>query len=177
MADKKPHGLRPWLDDIQLEDSGQYAYKGSHMKFSGDDAAYRAFRVKLGVCAALLAAATVAAGFLDVGELDNTYWVLIPYMLEVVLTAAFVWAAARLLLNVAVVRSYVFAQTARRLPVLAVLIALSAAATAVAAAVLLALRRSIDLSCGIYLLLHAADCACALIAFRVLRGAKWESVE
>ena len=58
MAEKRPRGLRPWLDDIQLDDSGKYAYQGSHMKFSGGDGgdgAYRAFRLKLGVCAVLLA--------------------------------------------------------------------------------------------------------------------------
>lgn len=176
MAEKKPRGRRPWLDDMQLDDSGEYAYKGSHMRFAGDEAASRAYRLKLGALSAVLLALTVAAGCLDVGELDNTHYVLIPYMLEVVLTAAFVWAAARLLLKGSLVRAYVFAQTARRLPVLAVLIALSAAATAVAAAVLLGMRKTIDAPCGIYLLLHAADCACALVTFFTLRKAKWEPV-
>ena len=176
MGEKKPRGRRPWLDEIKLEDSGQYAYKGSHMKFAGDDDAYRAFRLKLGVLASLLAAFAVAAGCLNVGELDNTYYVLIPYMLEVVLTAAFVWSAVRLLLKGTLVRAYVFTQTARRLPVLAILIAASAAATAVAAAVHLILQRTIGVSTGVYLLLHAADCAATLVCFKVLRNVKWETV-
>ena len=176
MDDKKPRGRRPWLDEIRLEDSGQYAYKGSHMKFAGDDDACRVFRLKLGVLSAVMLAFTVAAGCLNVGELDNTYDGLIPYLLEVVLTVACVWAAVRLLLKGTLVRAYIFAQTARRLPVLAVLIALAAAATAVAAAVLLGLRRTIDLPCAVYLLLHAADCAAALVCFKVLRNVKWETV-
>ena len=176
MAEKKPRGRRPWLDDMQLDDSGEYAYKGSHMRFAGDEAASRAYRLKLGALSAVLLALTVAAGCLDVGELDNTHYVLIPYMLEVVLTAAFVWSAVRLLLKGTLVRAYVFTQTARRLPVLAILIAASAAATAVAAAVHLILQRTIGVSTGVYLLLHAADCAAALVCFKVLRNVKWETV-
>ena len=176
MADKKPRGRRPWLDEIQLGGDGQYAYRGSHMKFSGDDSAFRRFRLTLGVCTALLAACAVAAGCLNVGTLDNTVWVLVPYMIEVICTAAFAWSAGRLLLQGSVVRGYIFKQTAQRLPVLAIVTAAAAVLTLGSAAVCSAIEKSWTVPVIVYLLLQAADCAVSLLGLKVLKQAAWESV-
>lgn len=177
MAEKKPRGLRPWLDDIQLDGSGKYAYKGSHMKFSGDEAQRRRFLLSLGLCMGGAAVCTVAAGCLNVGDADNTMYVLIPYMIEVIAAVAFVWSSVRLLLGGSVLRSYVFDQTVKRLPVLAAVLAFGAAATLIGAAVFLILHKTVDVSIAVYLLLHAAVCALSLFGFQVLRKAKWEAIE
>lgn len=176
MADKKPHGRRPWLDEIQLGGNGQYAYRGSHQKFSGDDNAFRRFRLTLGCFAACLAGCVVAAGCLNIGKLDNTVWVLVPYMLEVVFTAALAWSAVRLLLQGSVVRSYIFKQTTKRLPVLAVIDAAAAAITFGSAIVCSAIDSFWTAPVIVYLLLQAAVCALALLELKVLKRAKWESV-
>lgn len=176
MAERKPRGRRPWLDDFKLEDSGQYAYQGSHMKFSGDAQLRKRFLWRLGLSMGGAAACTVAAGCLNVGDADNTVYVLIPYMIEVIAAVAFVWSAVRLLLGGSILRSYVFDQTVKRLPVLAVALAVGAAATLIGAAVFLILRRTIGVSDAVYLTLHAAVLALSLLGLRVLRGAKWESV-
>ncbi len=177
MTEKKPRGLRPWLDDIQLDGSGKYAYKGSHMKFSGDEAQRKRFLWRLGLPMAGAAVCTVAAGCLNVGDADNTMYVLIPYMIEVIAAVAFVWSSVRLLLGGSILRSYVFDQTVKRLPVLAVLLALGAAATLTGAAVFLILHQTIDAATAVYLLLHAAVCALSLFGFKALRKAKWETIE
>ena len=177
MADKKPRGRRPWLDDIKLEDSGKYAYKGSHMKFSGNALQRKRFFLTLGLCMGGAAVCTVAAGCLNVGTLDNTMYVLIPYMIEVVAAVAFLWSAVRLLLGGDVLRSYVFDQTVKRLPVLAAILALGAAATLIGAAVHLGLHKTINVPCAVYLLLHAAVCALSLLSLNALRNAAWESIE
>lgn len=177
MAEKKPRGRRPWLDDIRLEDSGKYAYKGSHMKFSGDEAQRRRFLLTLSLCMGGAVACTVAAGCLNVGDADNTMYVLIPYMIEVVAAVAFLWSSVRLLLGGSVLRSYVFDQTVKRLPVLAAVLAVGAAATLTGAAVFLILNKTIDASTAVYLALHAAVCALSLLGFKVLRKATWESME
>jgi hypothetical protein len=177
MADRKPRGLRPWLDDIQLDGSGKYAYKGSHMKFAGDEAQRKRFLLTLGLSMGGAAVCTVAAGCLDVGDADNTMYVLIPYMIEVIAAVAFVWSSVRLLLGGSVLRSYVFNQTVKRLPVLAAILALGAAATLVGAAVFLILHQTIDASTAVYLFLHAAVCALSLLGWKALRSAEWESIE
>lgn len=176
MADKKPHGRRPWLDEIQLGGNGQYAYRGSHQKFSGDDNAFRRFRLTLGCFAACLAGCVVAAGCLNIGKLDNTVWVLVPYMFEVVLTAAFAWSAVRLLLQGSVVRSYIFKQTAQRLPVLAVINAAAAGLTLIGAVVCSAMENSWTVPVIVYLLLHAAVCTLSLLALKAVKRTAWESV-
>ena len=94
MAEKKPRGLRPWLDDIQLDGSGKYAYKGSHMKFAGDETQRKRFLLTLGLSMGGAAVCTVAAGCLNVSDADNTMYVLIPYMIEVIAAVAFVWSSA-----------------------------------------------------------------------------------
>ncbi len=176
MADKKPRGRRPWLDEIRLGGDGQYAYRGSHMKFGGDEAALRRFRLTNGALTACLGVCVAATGCLNVGRLDNTVWVLVPYMLEVVFTAAFAWSAVRLLLQGSVVRSYIFKQTVKRLPVLAVVDALAAILTFGSAVVLSAIEKSFPAPVIIYLLLQAAVCVLALLELKVLKRAAWESV-
>ena len=176
MADKKPRGRRPWLDEIQLGGDGQYAYRGSHMKFGGDEAALRRFRLTTGVLTACLAVCVAATGCLNVGGLDNTVWVLVPYMLEVVFTAALAWSAVRLLLQGSVVRSYIFKQTSKRLPVLAVIDAAAAAITFGSAIVCSAIDSFWTAPVLVYLLLQAAVCALALLELKVLKRAAWESV-
>ena len=177
MAEKKPRGFRPWLDDIRLEDSGKYAYKGSHMKFSGDETQRKRFLWRLGLSMGGAAVCTVAAGCLNVGDADNTMYVLIPYMIEVIAAVAFVWSSVRLLLGGSVLRSYVFNQTVKRLPVLAAILALGAAATLVGAAVFLILHQTIDASTAVYIFLLAAVCALSLLGWKALRSAEWESIE
>lgn len=176
MADKKPRGRRPWLDEIQLSGDGQYAYRGSHMKFSGDDDAFRRFRGTLGSFTAVLVVCVAATGCLNVGKLDNTVWVLVPYMLEVVFTAALAWSAVRLLLQSSVVRSYIFQQTVKRLPVLAVIDASAAVLTFGSAIVLSAIEKSFPAPVIIYLLLQAAVCALSLLEWKALKQTTWESV-
>ncbi len=177
MAEKKPRGFRPWLDDIRLEDNGKYAYKGSHMKFSGDETQRKRFLWRLGLSMGGAAVCTVAAGCLNVGDADNTMYVLIPYMIEVIAAVAFLWSAVRLLLGGNVLRSYVYDQTVKRLPVLAVVLAVGAAATLLGTAVFLILHKTIDVSTAVYLVLHTAVCALSLFGFQALRKAKWESIE
>jgi len=177
MAEKKPRGRRPWLDDIQLDGSGKYAYKGSHMKFSGDALQRKRYLWRLGVYMGGAAACTVAAGCLNVGDLDNTMYVLIPYMIEVIAAVAFVWSSCRLLLGGSVLRSYVYDQTVKRLPVLAVILFAGAAATLCGAAVFLILHKTIGVFTVLYLLLHAVVLTLSLLGFKVLREAKWETIE
>ena len=176
MAANKPRGRRPWLDDMQLDESGKYAYRGSHMKFAGDDAAFRRFRLFLGICTAMLVLCPVAAGCLNVGVLDNTAYVLIPYMLEVVFTAAFAWASVRLLTKGSVVRSYIYKQTVQRLPVLCVLLAVAAGSTAVGAAVCSACENAWRGIVIVYLLLHTVECLLSVMAFFLLRHTSWSEI-
>ncbi len=176
MADKKPRGLRPWLDDIRLDGSGNYAYQGSHLQFSGDANWFHRFKIRLGILVGVLIASAIVAGCLNVGELDNTALVLIPYMLEIIFTAAFAWAAIRLLSSSSIMRSYIHKQTAGRLPVLSLLLAVAGAATAVCAAVFMMLKEAWSVTGVCCLVLHLLVCAAALLAYRVLRSASWKPI-
>ena len=176
MAGKAPRGRRPWLDEFQKRGDGEYVYQGSHKKFDAPAGRYARFRLLFGLCAAAAAAAVIASGCLRVGLLDRTAYVMLPYLLEVLLTAAFVWSAVRLLANGELLRGYVYRQTVLRLPKLGVALAGAAAATLVCAAVFAALHRPVLPGVWVYFALQAVVLAASLCGVRLLKKTEWTDV-
>ena len=171
-------GQRPrrkaYLDDFKPDAAGHYVYCGTTLAFYGTNEERRRFRFCFGLCCAVILAAEIAAGCLNVGTLDNTMLVLIPYMLQIVFAAAFLWAGGRLVFAGDPLRAYVHRQTVQRLPILAVILAVCAGATCICAVIALILQKSANAASIVYLLLFFAVCAAALCARAAIRKVHWK---
>lgn len=167
---------RPWLHDFHADENGAYAYRGSHKKFSGAPKDYRRFRLTFGVFAFCQAALVIATGCLPVSALYNTAYVMLPYLIEVLLTAAFVWAAVRLISGGELLRSYAHRQTAQRLPKLCVALAASEAVMLTCIIIYAALHRPVTAGLWTCLALQGVLVPISLYCFKVLRAAHWDDV-
>lgn len=173
MQNQKPR-RRAYLDDFKPDASGNYVYCGKMLAFCGSETDRRRFRRRFGLCCAFMLAAEIAVGCLNPGELDNTMPVLIPYMLQVIFAAAFLWSGVRLVFADDPLRAYLHRQTVQRLPTLAVLLAVCAGATFLSALIVLIVQKSFDGAGIVYLLLQLAVCAAALFGRAHIRRAEWK---
>ncbi|MBQ5968916.1 MAG: hypothetical protein IJL52_02230 [Clostridia bacterium] len=169
-------GKRPWLSDFHPGGNGDYAYRGGHKQFSGGADCFRRFRLTVGICTAAAAACVIASGCLPVSALYNTAYVMLPYVIEVVLTVAFVWSAVRLLANGELLRGYVHRQTAQRLPVLGAALALAVAATLVCTVIFVALHWPVAPWFWGLIALQFILILSSLYSIKVLRAARWTDV-
>lgn len=138
MAEKKRR--RGYLADFQPTVSGDYVYTGAFFRPEADDAALRAWHLRLGMAAGLAAAALFAAGFLPAPGSTDRFYVILPYLAA--LTAAFVcaWKTARILTGGAALRAYVYVETVPKLPGWALAGAIACGAALLAETVHLCLR-------------------------------------
>jgi hypothetical protein len=102
---KKKKNKRAYLNDFQLQENGEYAYKGTVYKYEGD---WQDCRKKLRILCAMLGGLTVAAGLVPCGGLMNTFYVILPYIAEVCLGAYLIYNVLRMTAGDGEVREYIF---------------------------------------------------------------------
>ena len=105
---KKKKNKRAYLNDFELQDNGEYTYKGTVYKYEGD---WKDCRKKLWTLCALLAVLTVGAGLVPYGGMMNAFYVILPYIVEVCLGAYLIYNVLRLTKGEGEVREYVFTKT------------------------------------------------------------------
>lgn len=95
---------------------GELAYIGRYFTFQETEISYRgSMRRRI----ALVAGSSVAAlvcGFMPVPALNNTWYVLLPYMLTVLAVVSQVWAVCRMAYWGNPLREYIYDATVRQLP-------------------------------------------------------------
>lgn len=169
---------RRYLDDFQPDAAGKYHYSGRYYRFAGTFAARRGVLCRLSAGAAVTAA-VIGAGCLDTAGMDNAIYVLIPYMADVVLTAALWWSCGRLLAGGDPLREYVYTATVRRIPRLCAALAIACGLTLVCAGVYLMMNGFAGRpAAGVeYVGLIGLAAAAALFCRRTLRPTDWKQDE
>lgn len=105
---KKTNKRRAYLNDFKLQDNGEYAYKGYVYVYQGD---WKQNRKQFwGLCAAL-AALVIAAGLIPSGGMINTFYVILPFVGELITAALFLYAVYRFTSRDERIRSYIFEKT------------------------------------------------------------------
>lgn len=123
MSEKKKN-RRSYLNDFQKGINGEYSYKGAVFEAN---APYAEYKKTLALWFIALAA-TVACGCLPAKGMTGAFYILIPYLAEVLLGAAGCFMAVRLLRAEYPLREYVYKKTAAPMPVIAIAASVSSAA-------------------------------------------------
>lgn len=179
MADdkKKKKGRRSYLSDFTQDVSGTYIYGGDHYSYVGNDLGRRL--VLLWLCLIGAAAVTVIGGCIPSDAMKNSFYVIIPYILEVAALGFCAWYLFRLSHEEKPLRAYVYTATVPRLPRLSVFGMISAAAGAVGYTVFIILTAENGISAWTVTgLLLKIPMFWLLFAFcRLMKGQKWEKAE
>ena len=173
MTEKKK-GRRAYLSDFRLDVSGQYVYTGAVYRYVGR-IPRRLYLARSGVWAGLLAVAVVIPGILEAPAMLHSFYVILPYIGEVIAAALTVWAVVRLILHSPELRAYVYRGAVESLPARLWATVGCAAAGAAGNGVFLLLNGF----CGKPLLsllvpvCQGAAIAAALLLRRTMRGGEW----
>ena len=109
---------RSYLNEFQRDVNGEYQYRGAHCRYTGPmdySELRRGLWLRCGIGSVLL----LAAGCLPGATAGAAAYVTLPYMLALAVCGCLIWTLARWTRGGAALRAYVYEQTARRLPALA----------------------------------------------------------
>lgn len=123
---------RAYLEQFRRDVEGRYLYEGSFRRYTGKLPLRRALAGLWLLCAGALAA-LLAAGTVPAPAAMQQFYVLLPYAGALVACVSAVWTLARLTAGGDPLRSYLYDQTAARLPGRCLLAAVLAALASVGA--------------------------------------------
>lgn len=113
---EKKKGRRAYLNDFHKNVEGQYEYAGERYEYCGDEKSRRRAAAGLMGGALLLVALILGEGCIPVPGLSRTFYVLLPYMVELMGGVSACIAAGRLLTAEYPLREYVYQSTIQKLP-------------------------------------------------------------
>ncbi len=108
-----------YLSDYKQNAEGKYIYTGIYYSVNGE-------RKKQIIISALYGAALIVtvlvSGLMNAGGMSNTFYVIIPYILEVSALFALIWNDVRLVYSGGKLKEYVYTAVSKFLPLSAVLL-------------------------------------------------------
>lgn len=100
-----------YLDDYKRGMDGKYVYYGRHYIFEGTQQELRRYKWILGITDLLLAALFVVGGCLDAGAIWNSWFVILPFMLEAISIFLLLWKTITLMMEKSPVKAYLYKKT------------------------------------------------------------------
>ena len=174
MAKKRER--RSYLNDFQKDLNGEYQYRGAHYHYDGAleySKLRRSLWLRCGVGAALL----IVAGCLPGATKGAAAYVTLPYMLALAVCGILLWTLARWTKGGAALRAYVYEQTAKRLPGLALAAGILSALAAVGQGIAFLMGSAANWANIVFFVCLAGAAALLLRAFAVLRRTAYRFTE
>ena len=172
MAKRDRFKKRAYLSHFTRTASGEYAYTGGYYALNGD---YKAYGTRVAVFTAVTAVCTLLAGVLELPGMLNSFYVIIPYILEVAFAGSTVWGAVRYFMNAKPLREYIYSATSGAFHWRTLLTAIFAGAGMIGETVFLILsgEKNTALAAAGFYLLKAAVIVCMLLMRSCAKKAEW----
>ena len=165
-----------YLDDYKKGLDGTYVYYGRHHVFQGSPEELRRYKWILGITDLLAAALFIGSGIMDGGAIWSTWYVVIPFALEVVTIFLLVWKTITLLFEKNPVKSYIYKKTVPWFQPLSVLLMVFAGLSVLLTGLCMILKSSFvkPTGCIYYMILQLAMAVLAFVFFRWIKRSAWE---
>ncbi len=117
MAEKKRKGRRAHLQDFSRDVTGEFQYTGTYRWYVGGTP-FKQVMNRINLLTAALCLALFAMSMLPAPSMlgMGNYYVILPYIAELICSALSVYAAVRLIFGGAKLRSYVYEASVEKLP-------------------------------------------------------------
>lgn len=165
-----------YLDDYKKGLDGKYVYYGRHHVFQGTDQQLRRYKWILGLTCLLSAVLFVLGGLMDAGAIWSSWYVMIPFALEVLAIFLLIWKTVTLLFEKHPVKSYIYRKTVLWFKPLGWIIMIVALLSICMAALCMILNPETvkTTGCILYMVLQLAMAALAFVFLRLTGGYTWE---
>ena len=97
-----------YLNDYKKGMDGKYVYYGRHYIVDGGSPACKRIKLILGITDILLVVLFVISGLLDAGRIWNTWYVVIPFAVQVVMIFLLAWKSLSLIMEKYPVKEYIY---------------------------------------------------------------------
>lgn len=108
MAKKKRNA---YLDDFQKSASGEYIYNGKFLEFNGDENLFKSIKLRMYVLTAIGVVISLVSGILPVPGAIDSWYIILPYALEIILLCMGLYKELRFFRNGKKVREYIYEKT------------------------------------------------------------------
>ena len=175
---RRKRGENSYLNDFHPNLAGEYIYDGTLFACQAETDAIRASQRRLWAAGALLVLAAVAGGCIPAPGMQNHFYVILPYLGELIASLTVLWALVKLGRDWSAVREYIYERTVPALPRRATAAAVFAAFGVIAEAVHLILSGAggQTLFAALYFLLKLLSVLCAVFIRREILWTNWDKV-
>lgn len=159
------------LEHYQVNAGGEYVYTGKYLRYQGESR--RRALLTLWVICVPMAAAAVACGCIPAPGMVNTFYTLLPLMVELVLAVSCLWSLGQITAGGDPMKEYVYRDSVERLPGRLTATMVFAGLTAGCELLYLIRNGGFGLEMGLVLGLQAVVFLLAMGAKSNISGMKW----
>lgn len=113
---RRKRGENSYLNDFHPNLAGEYIYSGTLYACALDETAQRGMRRSLAALAAVQLAAVIASGSIPAPGMQNSFYVILPFLGELIAAVSTAWAVFKLGSDWNAVREYIYERTVPALP-------------------------------------------------------------
>ena len=164
-----------YLDNFKLGADGKYIYTGDVYTLKGD---YKKIYLKISVLCVLLALCITGSGFINAAGMNNSFYVIIPFVAEVICLFVILWNSVRVIYAGQNVRAYIYEPGVPRITAGALAISIFAFLALVGSAVFTVLHGFEEkmLQCIIYWILELVSVPVGIALNRFVGKQEWEKL-
>ena len=167
-----------YLNEYKLDENGKYVYKGKYYSLNESPEIIKKIYVKLWLINALLIAAVIGSGCINAAGMNNSFYVIIPYIAEVAILFIYSWNSISLLTQGYKVKEYVYKKSFSKLSPVSMGIAVASAIGFICSLIFVISNGFSNqmFGCILYLVLKIFVFCSAFYASRFIGKLKWMEI-
>ena len=165
-----------YLNDYKKGLDGKYVYYGHHYIVNGGSPACRNYKLILGITDILLIALYIISGLMDAGRIWNTWYVVIPFAIQVIMIFLLAWKGLTFIIEKYPVKEYICKKTVPWFkPCAVILAAVCLLSICMTALCMILENEGIRITgCIIYMITVLIMAAVCVVFIKLTNAYKWE---
>ena len=166
-----------YINDFKLTADGKYTYMGDYYSPEGDRS-YKQVYIQYIFIACICTALVIASGLINAAGMNNTFYVILPYVAQVCSVFALVWKTIRVVSSGEKVKAYVYETAVVRLTPALMSLFVCSLITFFASLLFIILNGTENktILCISYLILQAVTAAVSFTSRLYCRKIKWVKI-
>jgi len=167
-----------YLNEYKLDENGKYVYRGKYFSIDGNTNEIKSTYIRVWVYFSVIFAAIIGSGCINAAGMNNSFYVIIPYIAEVVLLFAYGLSFFKLFAKGYRVKEYNYSVSFKKLSPASMGIAVTAAISFICSLVFIIINGFDNqiIGCILYLLLKIFVICSAFVNSRYVGSLKWMEI-